>query len=203
MSKLSPFFAINGGFFRLLDMRICRAINTIVGMKPANSMTILKQEKQMKEKNDEHPFGDKGQLIFLAVFLLVWILDSFIFKISTFLASSIPLFIRLAVLALCLTLGILLSKSGHRAAEDNYRGKGVIKTEAFQFVRHPLYLASMVTYFGVAVSTLSLLSLALLIPIIFFFDSIASYEEKYMENKFGKEYLDYKQKTGKWIPGTN
>lgn len=157
----------------------------------------------MKERNDEHPFGDRGQLIFLAVFLLVWIGDSFIFKISTFLASSVPLFIRLAVLALCLTLGILLSKSGHRAAEDTYKGKGVIKTEAFHYVRHPLYLASMVTYFGVAVSTLSLLSLALLIPIIIFFDTIAGYEEKYMENKFGKEYTEYRKRTGKWIPGIN
>ncbi|MBN2244524.1 MAG: isoprenylcysteine carboxylmethyltransferase family protein [Candidatus Aminicenantes bacterium] len=157
----------------------------------------------MKERNDEHPCGDRGQLLFLAVFLLVWIGDSFIFKISTFLTPSVPLFIRLAVLAICLILGILLSKSGHRAAEDNYRGKRVIKTGAFHYVRHPLYLASMLTYFGAAVSTLSLLSLALLIPIIIFFDTIAGYEEKYMENKFGKEYTEYRKRTGKWIPGIN
>ena len=155
----------------------------------------------MQQQNDEHPFGDRGQLIFLAVFLLIWILDSFIFKISTFLASSVALFIRLAILALCLILGIILSKSGHRAAEDKFRGKEVMKTEAFRFVRHPLYLASMLTYFGVAISTLSLLSLAVLIPIVIFYDHIAGYEEKLMEEKFGSEYLEYKHKTGKWIPG--
>ena len=155
----------------------------------------------MKERNGEHPFGDKGQLIFFILFLSVWISDSFIFDISTFLAPSVPLLIRLTMLALCLAGGIFLSKSGHRAAEDKFRGKEVMKTEAFRFVRHPLYLASMLTYFGVAISTLSLLSLAVLIPIVIFYDHIAGYEEKLMEEKFGSEYLEYKHKTGKWIPG--
>lgn len=177
--------------------------NAAVGKISEHSITIPEKEKKMKERNGEHPFGDKGQLIFFALFLLVWISDSFIFKISTFLAASVPLFIRLIILALCLAAGILLSKSGHRVTEDKFRGKSVMKTEAFRYVRHPLYLASMLTYFGAALSTLSLLSLAVVIPIIIFYDHIAGYEEKLMEEKFGKEYLEYKQKTGKWIPGIN
>lgn len=177
--------------------------NTAVGKISENSIIISEEEKKMQERNGEHPFGDKGQLIFFVLFLLVWISDSFIFKISTFLASSVPLFIRLGILMLCLIIGILLSKSGHRAAEDKFRGKEVMKTEAFRYVRHPLYLASILTYFGVTMSTLSLLSLAVLVPIVIFYDRIAGYEEKLMEEKFGKEYIEYKHKTGKWIPGTN
>jgi hypothetical protein len=49
----------------------------------------------MKEKNGEHPLGDTGQLILFGLFLVIWILDSFILQRSTFLANTIPLAIRL------------------------------------------------------------------------------------------------------------
>ena len=45
----------------------------------------------MKEKNGEHPLGDAGQLILFGLFLVIWILDSFILHHSTFLADLIPL----------------------------------------------------------------------------------------------------------------
>ena len=51
----------------------------------------------MKEKNGEHPLGDAGQLLLLALFLLIWIVDSFILHYSTFLAAQIPLNIRITI----------------------------------------------------------------------------------------------------------
>ena len=42
----------------------------------------------MKEKNGEHPRGDAGQLILFGLFLVIWILDSFILHRSTFLADN-------------------------------------------------------------------------------------------------------------------
>jgi protein-S-isoprenylcysteine O-methyltransferase Ste14 len=67
-------------------------------------------------------------------------------------------------------------------------------------VRHPLYLASIVTYAGLTVSTLSLFSLAILLGIFIFHDYIASYEEKLLEARLGEEYRAYKKRTGKWLP---
>jgi len=63
-----------------------------------------------------------------------------------------------------------------------------------------LYLASILTYFGLMVSTLSLLSLALFVGIFVFYNFIANYEEKLLEAKFGEEYKKYKRITGKWMP---
>ena len=37
----------------------------------------------------EHKAGDAGQLIFLFVFLIVWVLDSFVLKYSTFLVQDV------------------------------------------------------------------------------------------------------------------
>jgi protein-S-isoprenylcysteine O-methyltransferase Ste14 len=154
----------------------------------------------MKEKNGEHPFGDIGQLISFGVFVIVWIGDSFILRQSTFLSNSVPLYIRLIILGLALITAVYLFMSSHSAVSHGQRPDKVITIKAFQYVRHPLYLASILTYFGLAVSTLSLFSLALIVGIFIFHNYIASYEERLMEAKFSEEYSVYKKKTGKWLP---
>ena len=157
-------------------------------------------ERSIKEKNGEHPFGDTGQLISLGLFLAVWVVDSFFWRKSTFLRNYLPLYVRLVVLGLTLATALLLFRSGHVVVSHKNRPNGVVKTGAFRYVRHPLYLASILAYFGLAVSTASLFCLALLVGIWIFHNYIASYEEKLLEAKFGEEYLKYKQKTGKWVP---
>ena len=51
-----------------------------------------------------------------------------------------------------------------------------------------------------AVSTASLFSLSLLVVIFVFYNYIASYEEKLLDQRFGEPYKVYKKKTGKWVP---
>jgi len=142
----------------------------------------------MKEKKGEHPFGDAGQLILLVVFLVVWAADSFFLRLSTFLSDYVPLYLRLAVLGLTLIAAVYLLRSGHVVVGHERRPAGVVDTGAFGYVRHPLYLASILTYFGLTVSTASLLSLAVFVGVFVFHDYIAGYEEKLMEAKFGEEY---------------
>ena len=80
------------------------------------------------------------------------------------------------------------------------RATEVVATGAFRYVRHPLYLGSILIYFGMTVSTASLFCLALLVVIALFYNYIAGYEEKMLEAKLGQDYIAYKKKTGKWIP---
>jgi protein-S-isoprenylcysteine O-methyltransferase Ste14 len=154
----------------------------------------------MKEKNGEHPLGDTGQLILAGLFLVVWVADSFFIQRTTFLASYIPLPIRLITLAVTLITALLLLRSAHFVVSQEKRPDHVITGGAFRFVRHPLYLASLLTYSGLVISTASLISLALLVGIFIFHDYIGSYEEALMEAKFGDVYRNYRAKTGKWIP---
>ena len=153
----------------------------------------------MKEKNGEHPFGDAGQLISLCIFLVVWIGDSFFLHKSTFLSDYVPLYIRLVILGPTLISAMYLFKSGHVVVSDEQRPTGVVVTGAFRYVRHPLYLASIIIYLGLTVSTSSLFSLALFVGIFAFHNYIASYEEELLETKFGEDYRKYKKKTGKWM----
>jgi protein-S-isoprenylcysteine O-methyltransferase Ste14 len=154
----------------------------------------------MKENNGEHPFGDSGQLVLLVLFLLIWVVDSFILKISTFLSDDISLYIRLVIFGLILVAAVYLIRSGHVVVKHEQRPSGMVSTGAFQYVRHPLYLGSIMFYLGLAVSTASLFSLVLVVLIFIFYNFIASYEEKLLEDRFHEEYRNYKIKTGKWMP---
>lgn len=154
----------------------------------------------MEKKEGEHPIGDVGQLIVFVAFLLVWIGDSFLLHLSTPFSHYMPLSIRLTVVGLTLIVSFYLSKSGHDAIPHDAQSHRIITSGAFRYVRHPLYLASVLMYFGLVISTLSLISMILLVGIFLFYDHIASYEETWLEERFGEEYREYKEITGKWIP---
>jgi protein-S-isoprenylcysteine O-methyltransferase Ste14 len=154
----------------------------------------------MKEKEGEHPFGDVVQLILLFAFLIVWTADSFFLRASTFLSMEVPLYVRLILLGLAILCAVYLARSGHAVVSHHERPERVVSTGAFRYVRHPLYLASLLFYLGLAVSTASLFSFALLVLIFFFYDYFASYEEKRLLEKYWTEYRDYRKRTGKWIP---
>lgn len=154
----------------------------------------------MKEKDGEHPFGDAGQLIALGVFLVVWVVDSFVLHWTTLLAGHVPLVIRLVVTAVCLACGVLLARSGHVVVSGNERPTTVVDWGAFGYVRHPLYLSSLLFYFALAVATASLASFVLFLLIFAFYNYIAGYEERLMVSKFGDAYRDYMKRTGKWVP---
>jgi len=63
----------------------------------------MKQDKSSYNKgplvrigrHGEHPYGDLGQLVILIGFLAIWILDSFVFRFSTFLSPHVPFYLRL------------------------------------------------------------------------------------------------------------
>lgn len=154
----------------------------------------------MKAREGEHPFGDTGQMIALGVFAIVWIADSFFLRLSTFLSDSIPLAIRLIVLAATFVVAVLLFRSGHRVVSHERHPGRVISTGAFRYVRHPLYLASMLSYLGLSVSTASLFSIAVTAGIFLLYNSITAYEERWMESRYGDEYAHYRARTGKWLP---
>jgi protein-S-isoprenylcysteine O-methyltransferase Ste14 len=154
----------------------------------------------MKENNGEHPFGDAGQLLLLGLFAVVWVADSFFLRLSTFLAAHLPLYLRVGVATLIMVAALYLVWAGHAVIHHGARLGGVVTSGAFRYVRHPMYLGSMLFYLGLALVTGSLLSCALLVGIFPFYDYIAGYEERLLLEKFGEEYGRYCNRTRKWLP---
>lgn len=149
----------------------------------------------------EHPWGDRGQIVALVVFLAVWALDSFVFRGTTFLAREVGLLVRLAAAAWVMALAFYFMQGGHRAApHEAGPPPGLITDGAFARVRHPLYLGSLLVYLALVAATLSIVSLVVWIGVFIFYDVIASYEERELAAAYGSAYETYRGKVPKWLP---
>ncbi|MBN2534416.1 MAG: isoprenylcysteine carboxylmethyltransferase family protein [Spirochaetales bacterium] len=157
--------------------------------------------KNRNDLSEEHAFTDIGQIVCLFVFLTVWVLDSFVFRF-VIIPLPLPVYITILIAIPFFLLSLYLAITSHKIVFKEVREPpSVITKSVFNWIRHPMYLSEILIYSGLCIITLSGLSLIILILIVIFFNHVASYEEKKLEEKFGEEYEKYKKKVGKWIPG--
>jgi len=76
----------------------------------------------------------------------------------------------------------------------------IVTTGFFRYSRNPLYISLMLVYCGIT-AHVNALWLLLLLPVLFIaLDTcVVRYEEKYLEEKFGEVYLQYKKNVRRWI----
>ena len=162
---------------------------------------MAKKHEHRKDLAGEHALTDSGQLIGAVVFLAVWISDSFFLKFSVFLSGVIPAAVRIPIAAALIVPAGAMAWVSHRIIFTERRDPPVVITKSFfRYVRHPLYLSEILLYLGLFSFTCSLLSLAVIAVICVFLNYVAGAEEKLLEKTFGRQYLDYKRATGKWLP---
>jgi len=163
-----------------------------------------RRRKALGHRDDltgEHPAGDVGQLILFAAFLVTWILDSFVFGYSTFLAPRVPWYVRVPVSGLMLAAAGLLARIGHRTVFQQIRQTPrVISTGAFAVVRHPMYTGSLLLYLGLAFITMSVLSGCVWVVAVAFYYVISRYEEKLLVHRFGTAYERYRKRVPMLLP---
>ncbi len=162
------------------------------------------RHERYKHRDDltgEHRRGDIGQLILLAVFMIFWIGDSFFLQYSTFLNDLVPMYVFLPLSALFLLLSLVLAFLGMKTVFGEERETPqVITGGVFAFVRHPIYLAALLLYSALFLSTLSLLSLLPLFAAVTFYYKISRYEEKLLLQRFGAEYQAYMERVPMLLP---
>ena len=146
---------------------------------------------------EEHPEGDKYQLIMFGLFLAVWIIDSFVVR-ATLLDYLVPWYLRITAGALIVIFGAYLVNESHKMVIDSgvpeFKDWGV-----YSLARHPMYLGILVIYLGIFVSTISAASFVLLAGIFYVYDMIADYEETQIIENIGERYLEYRKKTRRWL----
>lgn len=82
-----------------------------------------------------------------------------------------------------------------------FRDHKLITSGPFQFVRHPLYSAAITLWLGAGLGTLNWLLLVLwpvFVAIVIFVP--VRHEEELLHEKFGTDYEEYAQQTGRLIP---
>jgi protein-S-isoprenylcysteine O-methyltransferase Ste14 len=150
----------------------------------------------------EHRWGDAGQIILLIIFLVIWILDSFVYNFLTFLSEYVPIVIRIVAGITVMAFSWSLARKGLKIVFSEKREKPeVIQKGVFSFVRHPIYLGAILLYLGFILITLSLASLAFWVLLVIpFYIFISKYEEKILTSYFGQGYLNYKDKVPMLLP---
>ena len=136
----------------------------------------------------------------ILLFLVVWAVDSFLLKRTTFLASSIPLLGRVFLGILLVGVGGYLGWSAHESLFGDESGsKRLLDSGVFGICRHPLYLGVVVSLLGLSVTTLSLASMTVLTVFFLVYDRFASFEEMKLLQVFGEEYREYQRRVQKWF----
>jgi protein-S-isoprenylcysteine O-methyltransferase Ste14 len=76
----------------------------------------------------------------------------------------------------------------------------IVSTGPFRFTRNPLYLSLVLISLGVALFFNLAWVAILLVPIVFMVHyGIIKREERYLESKFGQQYLEYKNRVRRWV----
>src|SRR5215213_2122736 len=107
------------------------------------------------------------------------------------------------LLASGLAVGLFGVREMRRAETnvDPYKPATAIVTEGpYRFTRNPLYLSMTMIYGGVS-ALANALPPVLLLPFVLHLmrRGVIEREERYLERKFGDEYLDYKARVRRWI----
>lgn len=147
----------------------------------------------------ENPINDSAQIVFLLVFLVVWGIDSFILHYTIDLLGLISLLATVPIGVLSFIVGVYFVRKSAAVVFSQKEAK-VIDTGVYGWVRHPMYLGSLLLLLGFTISTLSILSFLVWIAFFAFLDRMATYEEKDLIRLLGQQYVDYQKKIHKWIP---
>ena len=86
------------------------------------------------------------------------------------------------------------------AGEAKGEKVSLVTTGIYGYIRHPMYLASLLIMFSFVLLTLSGLSFLFWIISFLLHNIIAAYEEQDLEKLVVKEYTEYKKKVARWIP---
>ena len=150
---------------------------------------------------EEYPRSDEMQVAMFIVFLLLWILDSFFLRYTTFLAAYIPLPMRLFVAGASIVSGLYLINESHKLVIDEVRDEpALVASGVYSRVRHPMYLGMLLTYLWLISSTMSVVSFGLWLGVFMAYDKFAAYEEQDLTRLLGEEYVDYKRRVPRWVP---
>jgi len=110
---------------------------------------------------------------------------------------ALPLFIASGLIAIN---ALTIMKKSKTAINFNNPTTKFIAEGSFRFTRNPLYLSLLIVMACIAIVANSAWHLiAFVILFLFFNFGIVMREEQYLENCFGEEYKQYKNRVRRWI----
>jgi len=107
------------------------------------------------------------------------------------------------LLVVSLAIGLWGRKTMHRAGTNISPLKpsiNLVNTGPYRFSRNPLYVAVTLLYLGLTFLCNSWWGVALLFPVLVVLHfGVVRREERYLERKFGEEYLAYRSQVRRYL----
>jgi len=143
--------------------------------------------------------------VILAILTFFYIYGTFDYALLNF-----NIYFRIIGGTIVLFLGFLLFFSSHKHLNINWspiiekkftKSRSLVQTGPYKYIRHPIYVASMILLLGFFILTANwlLVGIPVAILIVFYLSKIPR-EEKELIRNFGKKYEEYKKRTGGFLP---
>ena len=149
---------------------------------------------------EEHPSCDRVQNMAIPLFLLVWGVDSFLLKWTTFLSASVPPPLRLLVGLLLVVFGAYMTWVSHETVFSGDNSQGLIDWGVYGLCRHPMYLGVVSLSLGLSFATFSIAAFLISVALFILYDGFTAYEEERLVEVLGEEYREYRRRVPKWLP---
>lgn len=157
--------------------------------------------KNLSDSEREMSHSHLIQLSMPIIFLIITILDSELFQLSTWFKPFFSFTLRITLFTLVFIIALIMIYLSHKALfNKNKPSDKLITNGILKYVRNPLYLGVLLIYIAIILLTISLIACVLFIIIFLIYNRMVNYEERKLEQLFGEDYLDYKRRVSKWIP---
>lgn len=120
--------------------------------------------------------------------------------LAFFPAFNVPVGAVLVAIAVALFLfSVGKFRAAGTAVPANKPTTAIVRTGPYRFSRNPIYLAFSLLHLGIAIWVDSAWILATLVAALVLMHIVIGREERYLERKFGDEYLAYKASVRRWL----
>jgi protein-S-isoprenylcysteine O-methyltransferase Ste14 len=122
-------------------------------------------------------------------------------------AAAFPNLVRYPAGAALIALGVGIMAAALRLLRDagtphetDEPTTAIVRGRLYRLSRNPIYVSLILVYAGIGIAAGSLWVLGLLLPLIAVIRyGVIAREERYLERKFGEEYLRYKASARRWL----
>ena len=160
---------------------------------------------QSMEKQGNFLFKYRGQfpvILFVLVVPFIYITDydNISQEIQTFCLSFAVFFSFIGFLVRFYTIGT--TPEGTSGRNTNKQVANILNsTGMYSVVRHPLYLGNYFIWLGIAISTFNIFFIVIMSLLFWlYYERIIFAEERFLERKFGDEYLNWSNTLPAFIP---
>jgi protein-S-isoprenylcysteine O-methyltransferase Ste14 len=154
------------------------------------------------ERNTDNPGVIAPPPLIYAGALAIGLLANWMYPVP-FLPRGLSRVLGWPLIAGGLAIGYLGIREMQRAGtnvDPREPTTAIVTGGPYRFTRNPLYLSMTLIYGGIT-TLANALPAALLLPVVLHVmrRGVIEREERYLEGKFGDEYLDYKARVRRWI----